>query len=53
MKKLADLFIVLSFVGVILAIIGAFSADVWLASTQWIMIAAVLSIWAIYVKMRT
>lgn len=52
MKILADGLIVLAFVAVILAFAGAVGVDFWLASTQWLIVAAVLSIWAVYVKMR-
>lgn len=50
MKKFADVFIGLSVVTVILSIVGALGADLWLASTQWVLIAAVLAIWAVYLK---
>lgn len=50
MKQLGNVFIGLSIIAVILSIIGALGADIWLASTQWILIAAVLGIYALYVK---
>ena len=52
MKVLADILIVLSVIAVILAFAGAVGVDMWLASTQWLLVAAVLSIWAVYVKQR-
>lgn len=52
MKKLADLFVVLAAVCVVFAIVGAVGSDIWLASTQWLLIGAVLSIWAVYIKIR-
>jgi len=52
MKPLGDVFIVLSIIAVILSIIGALGTDLWLASTQWVLVGAVLSIWAVYVKIR-
>ena len=52
MAKLPDVLIILSVVAVILSIVGAFGTDLWLASTQWVLIAAVLSIWSVYLKMR-
>jgi len=52
MRMLSDILIVLAMVAVILSIIGACGTDIWLASTQWVLIAAVLSIWAVYVKIR-
>jgi len=38
----------LSVVSVVLAVIGAIGTDIYLASTQWLLVAAVLGIWAIY-----
>lgn len=52
MKVLADGLIVLSVVAVVLGAIGAFGTDIWLASTQWLIVAAVLAIWAIYVQLK-
>lgn len=52
MKSTGDILIGLSVIAVILSIIGAFGTDIWLASTQWILIAAVLGIYALYVKIR-
>lgn len=52
MKNMGDLLIGASVVAVILSVIGAFGTDIWLASTQWILIAAVLGIYALYSKMR-
>ncbi len=52
MKQFGDVLIVLAVIAVILSIIGAMGRDIWLASTQWVLIAAVLSIWAVYVKIR-
>jgi hypothetical protein len=40
----------LSVVAVILALIGALGTDLWLASTQWVLVAAVMGIWAIFLK---
>jgi len=36
---------------VILAGIGYLGADIWLASTQWLLVAAVLALFGIYLKM--
>ena len=52
MKQLGDVLIGLAVIAVILAIIGALGSDLWLASTQWLLVAAVLSIWAVYTKIR-
>lgn len=37
-----------SIVAVIFSVIGALWADVYLASTQWLLVALVLGIWGIY-----
>jgi hypothetical protein len=50
MGKIGDLMVGLSIVAVILSIIGAFGTDLWLASTQWVLVAAVFGIYAIYFK---
>lgn len=50
MEKLANLFIGASAIAVILSVIGALGTDIWLASTQWVLIAAVLAIYAMYFK---
>lgn len=47
-----DFLIGLSFVSVILAFVGATGNDIYLASTQWMVIAAVLAIWGIYYRIR-
>ena len=50
MEKIDGLFVAASVVAIILAAIGAFGIDIWLASTQWILVAAVLGIYALYFK---
>lgn len=45
---MAKLLIYLSVVGVVLAAIGAAGNDLYLASTQWLLIAIILSIWGVY-----
>jgi len=41
-----------SVVCVLLAGWGFAQGDVWLASTQWLLIALVLGVWAIYLKIE-
>jgi len=41
----------LAVIAVIFAVIGSFGKDIWLASTQWVLVSAVLSIWSVYLKM--
>jgi hypothetical protein len=50
MKALSNVLVGLSAVAIILSIIGAFGTDLWLASTQWVLIAATLGIYALYFK---
>ena len=38
---------------VVLAAIGYLGMDIWLASTQWLLVAAVLALFGIYAKMYT
>jgi len=49
-QTLASICFFASLAAVVLAVIGAFGTDLWLASTQWILVAAVLSIWSVYLK---
>lgn len=37
-----------SFVCVVIAFLGALGFDLWLASTQWLLVGLTLSIWAVY-----
>lgn len=45
----AKLLFYLSVVSVILACIGTLGSDLWLASTQWMLVAVVLAVWGIYI----
>ena len=38
-----------SIICVILAFIGALGTDLWLASTQWMLIALTLAVWGVFV----
>jgi len=40
----------LALIAVLFAIIGAFARDIWLASTQWVLVASLFSVWSIYFK---
>lgn len=51
-EQIGDAFIVLSAIAVILAVIGVFGSDLWLASTQWILVAIALVGYGIYARMR-
>lgn len=40
-----------AFLAVVLATVGYMGTDIWLASTQWLLVAAVLALFGIYMKM--
>ncbi len=50
-KTLADGFFIFAFCAVMLAMVGWLVEDIWLASTQWILLGIFLLLVAIYVKM--
>lgn len=47
-KAMAMVLFVASVVAVILGLLDALSVSVWLAASTWLVVAAVLGIWAIY-----
>lgn len=51
-KNLSDILITLSGIASLLAVIGALGYDLWLASTQWLIIAILLAIYGLYAKVR-
>lgn len=38
-------------VSIVLSGVGYLGADIWLASTQWLLVAAVLALFAVYLKL--
>ncbi|PIZ49531.1 hypothetical protein COY29_01630 [Candidatus Woesebacteria bacterium CG_4_10_14_0_2_um_filter_39_14] len=50
-ESISRAFIWVSVLSVILAGVGAMGTDIWLASTQWLLVAAVSILFAIYLKM--
>ena len=50
-ESVSRAFIWVSVLSVILAGVGAMGTDIWLASTQWLLVAAVSILFAIYLKM--
>ncbi len=50
--KISKLFIVAAVLAVVLAGIGYLGTDLWLASTQWLLVAAVLALFGIYLKIK-
>ena len=49
---LSKLFMGVSVVAVVLAVLGAFGTDIFLASTQWLLIAGVLAAWGVYLLLE-
>ena len=47
-KGMAMVLFIVSVVAVILALLDALSINVWLAASTWLIVSAVLGIWAIY-----
>lgn len=52
-KVLADGFFLFSVIAIFAAMVGWAVGDVWLASTQWMLVAVVMLLMAIFVKMNT
>ncbi len=49
-KNLSEIAFYLSILSVILAIVGALGLDLWLASTQWMIVGVVLAVWSLYLR---
>lgn len=50
-KELSKLLMMLSFVAVVLSTVGYFGYDLWLASTQWLLVAAVIALFGVYARL--
>lgn len=46
---IGKIFIYVSIVSVALAFIGALGSDLWLASTQWMLVGLTAAIWGVFV----
>jgi len=53
LMTLSQVLMVSSFVSVVLSGIGYFGIDIWLASTQWLIVAAVLALFGVYLKLES
>ena len=53
MKMLSQILIGGALISVILAAIGYMGTDIWLASTQWLLVAAVMALFGVYAKMES
>jgi len=51
MKMYSQVLMGAAAVSVVLAGIGYLGTDIWLASTQWLLVAAVLALFGVYLKM--
>jgi hypothetical protein len=51
LKLASKVLMIGSFVAIILAAVGYLVSDIWLASTQWLLVAAVLGLFGLYTKM--
>jgi len=51
-QKFAQFLMSLSLLSVFAATWGFLFSDIWLASTQWLLIAAVLAAFSLYIKME-
>jgi len=49
-KILSQVLIGGAVISVLLAGIGYLGVDIWLASTQWLLVAAVLALFGVYIK---
>ena len=49
----SQVLMVISFIAVILSAIGYLGVDIWLASTQWLIVAAVLAMFGVYLKLES
>lgn len=51
MERLAQVLMGGAVISVVLAAIGYLGTDIWLASTQWLLVAAVLALFAVYARL--
>ncbi len=49
---LAKVLVLLSFGCAVLSVVGALGIDLYLASTQWLLVAAVLAVWGVYMLLE-
>jgi len=51
-KKYSQILMTGSLIAIILSGIGYFGFDLWLASTQWLLVSAVLALFGVYLKLN-
>ena len=52
MKNFADIVFGTAVVAMFLSIVGYGGYDLWLASTQWLLVSVALAVYAIYIRCR-
>jgi hypothetical protein len=52
-KLISQVLVGASVICVILAAVGYSGSDIWLASTQWLLVAAVLAVFGLYSRMNS
>lgn len=52
LKSISKWLMYVSVVSVLLAALGYLGTDIWLASTQWLLVAAVLALFGVYLKLE-
>lgn len=52
-KKVSVVLMVLAVAAVVMAGVGSLGYDLWLASTQWLLVAAVLALFGVYAKLAS
>lgn len=51
--KLASQLLMIGAVGAVaLSVVGYWGVDIWLASTQWLLVSSVLALFGVYLKMN-
>lgn len=50
-KGISGLLMLASVVAVVLSALGYLWQDIWLASTQWLLVAAILALFGVYFKL--
>ncbi len=51
-RLLSQVFMSGAFIAVLLAGIGYLGTDLWLASTQWLLVAAILALFGVYTRLE-
>ena len=53
LKLVAQVLMGVATISVVLAGIGYLGTDIWLASTQWLLVAAVLALFGLYLRLES